>query len=477
LGRIDDQVKIRGFRIELGEIEAVLNQHPSLRETKVITREDIPGNERLIAYIIPTYDQNYPLEISHKIRKYLKQQLPDYMIPAAFVVLESFPLTANGKIDYYNLPVPDFRNLESEGNLQPADSLELQLIKIWENILGIQPIGLSNNFFDLGGHSLLAVTLFAQINKIFGKNIPLTHLFQCPTIRQLANVLRQEGCSTLWSSLVPIQTKGSKPPFFYIHTASGGLIHSLNLLSKLDADQPVYSLQAQGLDGRSSPHTCIEDMASHYIQEIQSIQLHGPYLLGGWCAGGMIAYEMAQQLHAQGESVELLTIFDAYPLQMIPTDNTVLNPCCSIKTVSRTYSSIMDMIKRNRSYFGHLTFKQQIIAIWEKINRRIQDMIKDNLYQFYVKRNLPLPHALRNLAVRDAIVHAYRSYCPQVHPGKIIFFRAVDHMEEYARHMEKWEELATASVEIHDISGNHDSIMSEPHVSVLAQKLKDCLNR
>ena len=477
LGRIDDQVKIRGFRIELGEIEAVLNQHPSLRETKVITREDIPGKERLIAYIIPTYDQNSPLEISHKIRKYLKQQLPDYMIPAAFVVLESFPLTANGKIDYYNLPIPDFRNLESEGNLQPADNLELQLIKIWENVLGIQPIGLSDNFFDLGGHSLLAVTLFAQIHKTFGKNIPLTYLFQCPTIRQLANVLRQEGCSTLWSSLVPIQTKGSKPPFFYIHTASGGLIHSLNLLSKLDADQPVYGLQAQGLDGKSSPHTCIEDMASHYIQEIQTIQLHGPYLLGGWCAGGMIAYEMAQQLHAQGESVKLLTIFDAYPLQMIPTDNTVLNPYFSIKTVSRTYSSIMDMIKRNRSYFGHLTFKQQIIAIWEKINRRIQDMIKDNLYQFYVKRNLPLPHALSNLAVRDAIVRAYRSYCPQVYPGKIIFFRAIDHMEEYARHMEKWEELATASVEIHDISGNHDSIMSEPHVLVLAQKLKDCLNR
>ncbi len=496
LGRIDSQVKIRGFRIELGEIEAILNQHTNLKAAKIITREDIPGDKRLVAYIIPNFSTevtgngkqkkfnqeftSLQLEISYQIRDYLKQQLPDYMIPAAFVVLESFPLTANGKIDYYNLPVPDFRNLESEKNLQPTDHLELQLIKIWENVLGIQPIGLSDNFFDLGGHSLLAVTLFAQIHKIFGKNIPLTHLFQSPTIWQLANVLRQEGCSTLWSSLVPIQTKGSKPPFFYIHTASGGLIHSLNLLSKLDADQPVYGLQAQGLDGKSSPHTCIENMASHYIQEIQTIQLHGPYLLGGWCVGGMIAYEMAQQLHAQGETVELLTIFDAYPLKMIPTDNTVLNPFFSRKTASRTYSSIfhvMDMIKRNRSYFGNLTFKQQIIAIWEKINRRIQDIIKDNVYQFYVKRNLPLPHALRNLAVRDAIVRAYRSYYPQVYPGKIIFFRAIDNMEEYAPHMEKWEELATGCVEIYDISGNHDSIMSEPHVSVLAQKLKDCLNR
>jgi amino acid adenylation domain-containing protein len=496
LGRIDSQVKIRGFRIELGEIEAILNQHPNLKAAKIITREDIPGDKRLVAYIIPNFSTevtgngkqkkinqeftSLQLEISYQIRDYLKQQLPDYMIPAAFVVLESFPLTANGKIDYYNLPVPDIRNLESEKNLQPADHLELQLLKIWENVLGIQPIGLSDNFFDLGGHSLLAVTLFTQIHKIFGKNIPLTHLFQSPTIRQLANVLRQEGCSTLWSSLVPIQTKGSKPPFFYIHTASGGLIHSLNLLSKLDADQPVYGLQAQGLDGKSYPHTCIEDMASHYIQEIQTIQLHGPYLLGGWCAGGMIAYEMAQQLHAQGETVELLTIFDAYPLKMIPTDNTGLNPFFSRKTASSTYSSIfylIDMIKRNRSYFGNLTFKQQIIAIWEKINRRIQDIIKDNVYKFYVKRNLPLPHTLRNLAVRDAIVHAYRSYYPQVYPGKIIFFRAIDHIEEYAPYMEKWEELATGCVEIYDISGNHDSIMSEPHVSVLAQKLKDCLNR
>ncbi|BAY05184.1 amino acid adenylation domain-containing protein [Anabaena cylindrica PCC 7122] len=475
LGRIDNQVKIRGFRIELGEIEAVLNQHPNLKAAKVITREDIPGDKRLVAYIISKSNQNSPSEISHQLREYLKQKLPDYMIPSAFVALESFPLTTNGKIDHRALPTVDFINFESKKNIQPSDNLELQLIKIWENVLRIQPIGLSDNFFDLGGYSLLALRLFAQINEIFGKNIPLAYLFQSPTIKQLAHVLRQEGCSTSWFSLVPIQTKGSKPPFYYIHTASGGLIHSLNLLSKLDADQPVYGLQAQGLDGKKSPHTCIEDMASHYIKEIQTVQPHGPYLLGGWCAGGVIAYEMAQQLYAQGETVELLTIFDAFPPKMILPSSEGVNFLSLVKTKSRVTKYtlyLMDMIQRNRRNFNNLTFQQQMIAIWEKINRRIQDRITETVYQFYVKRNLPLPHTLRHLAVRDAIVHAYKNYCPTVYPGQVIFFRAVDQSQEYARYLKRWEELAAGGLEIHDVPGNHDSIMAEPHVSVLAEKLR-----
>ncbi|WP_071191495.1 non-ribosomal peptide synthetase [Trichormus sp. NMC-1] len=477
LGRKDFQVKIRGFRIELGEIEATLIQHPTVQKTVVIAREDIPGEKRLVAYIIPRENEASIKEI----KQYLKQKLPDYMVPAAFVVLDVLPLTPNGKINRLALPAPDFTKLESAEYTTPSDNLELQLTKIWENVLGIRPIGLNDNFFDVGGHSLLAVRLFAQIEKIFGKNIALTILFQAPTIRQLANVLRDEGYSSSWSSLVPIQPHGSKRPFFYVHTIYGGFIYSLNLLSKLDADQPVYGLQAQGLDGKKSPHTCVEDMASHYIKEIQTVQPHGPYLLGGWCAGGVIAYEMAQQLYAQGETVELLTIFDAFPPKMIPSSPQVVNSLFPVKRKSRiskfTLLYLIDMIQRNRRNFNNLTLQQQMIAIWEKINRRIQDRITETVYQFYVKRNLPLPHTLRHLAVRDAIVHAYRNYCPTVYAGKVTFFRAVDQSQEYADYLQRWEEIAAGGLEIHDIPGNHDSIMAEPHVSVLAQKLRDCLNR
>ncbi|WP_016952818.1 non-ribosomal peptide synthetase [Anabaena sp. PCC 7108] len=475
LGRKDFQVKIRGFRIELGEIEAVLNQHSQVKETVVIAREDIPGEKRLVAYIIPKKN-----EVSSKeIKQYLKQKLPDYMVPAALVVLDVLPLTPNGKINRLALPTPDFKKLESTEYTTPADNLELQLTKIWENVLGVQPIGLNDNFFDVGGHSLLAVKLFAQIEKTFGKNIALTILFQAPTIRQLANMLRDEGYISSWSSLVPIQPHGSKRPFFYIHTIYGGLIYSLNLLLKLDADQPVYGLQAQGLDGKNSPHRCIADMASHYIKEIQTVQPHGPYLLGGWCAGGVIAYEMAQQLYALGETVELLAIFDAFPPQMIPVSHPVISSLSpSVKTKSGIYESrlrLMDMIERNRRYFHNLTLQQQIILVWEKIHRRIQDKITETVYQFYVKQNLPLPHSFRHLAVRDAILHAYRNYCPTVYAGKVIFFKAVDETKESTPYLQRWSELAAGGLEIHDIPGNHNSLMAEPHVSVLAEKLRRCL--
>ncbi len=478
LGRIDNQVKIRGFRIELGEIETILGQHPSVQKVVVIAREDSPSNKRLVAYLVLQGNQKFSRQ---EMRVFLEKKVPNYMIPAAVVILDFIPLTVNGKLDRMALPVPKFDNSQLEDQYTTtADNLELQLTKIWENVLGIQPIGLNDNFFDVGGHSLLAVRLFAQIEKIFSKYIPLATLFQAPTIRQLANVLRDEGYSSSWSSLVPIKPHGSKIPFFYIHTLSGGLIHSGNLLSKFDADQPVYGLQAQGLDGNNSPHTCIEDMASHYIKEMQTVQPHGPYLLGGWCVGGMIAYEIAQQLNLQGEIVELLTIFDAYPPKMIPPNHQVENSLSLLKIKSRIYQSklyLMDMIKRNFSQFVNLTTQQQIIFIWEKINRRIEDKITEIVYQFYLKRNLPLPHSLRNLVVRDAIGEAYRNYYPKVYAGKVIFFRAVDQPKKYTYHLKKWEELAAGGLEIHDIPGNHDSIMSEPHVSTLAEKLKACIQR
>ncbi|AFZ28072.1 amino acid adenylation enzyme/thioester reductase family protein [Cylindrospermum stagnale PCC 7417] len=490
LGRKDFQVKIRGFRIELGEIEAVLSQHPAVQEAVVITREVIPGEKRLVAYIIPRSNPNLNQEIGNEpftqsqsliinqLKQSLKQNLPDYMVPSAFVLLDVLPLTPNGKINRRALPAPDFAKFESEKYTTPTDNLELQLTKIWENVLGIQPIGLSDNFFDVGGHSLLAIRLFAQIEKIFGKHLALTTLFQSPTIRQLANVLRQEGCSTSWSSLVPIQPNGSKPPFFYIHTVYGGLIHSHNLLSKMNSDQPIYGLQAQGLDGKKPPHTCIEDMAGHYIKEIQTVQPHGPYFLGGWCAGGMIAYEIAQQLYAQGETVELLVIFDAYPPKMISQSNTSSSHLSWRQTKSSLDQSILhliDTIKRNRSLFATLKNQQQIISIGKKINHRIYDRIKEIIYKFYLNKNLTLPHSLRELAVRDAISQAYKNYFPQVYSGKVIFFRAVIQPKEYADYLKQWEELAAGGLEIHDIPGHHDSILSEPNVRVLAEKLRACI--
>ena len=309
LGRIDDQVKVRGFRIELGEIELVLSRHPAVRKSAVLVREDVAGDQRLVAYFVPDHKQ----ADENELRTFLRKQLPEYMVPSALVQVESLPLTPNGKVDRRALPAPGLARTDLERTyVAPRDALEMQLAAVWEKILGIESIGIRDNFFDLGGHSLLAVRLLAQVEKVSGKKLPLVTLFQAPTVEQLAKILRQEEWKAPWSSLVAIQPLGSKLPFFCVHAAAGNVFFYSDLARHLGPDQPFYGLQAQGLDGDQEPCTRVEEMASHYIKEICTVQPEGPYLLGGLSFGGIMAYEMAQQLQAQGQKVGLLVLFDTW---------------------------------------------------------------------------------------------------------------------------------------------------------------------
>jgi amino acid adenylation domain-containing protein len=217
LGRIDHQVKVRGYRIELGEIEAALMMHPAVRQSAVVATEQEGGGNRLVGYLVAEEGQAIS---ASEIRRHLKQSLPEYMIPGSVIALEKMPLTANGKVDRKSLPdVDDSRPDLDASYAAPQDSVELQLVKIWEKVLAIQPIGVEDNFFELGGHSLLAVRLFSQIENRFGMNLSPATLFQAPTIKQMASILRQKGCSESWSSLVAIRPGGSKPPLFCVHAA------------------------------------------------------------------------------------------------------------------------------------------------------------------------------------------------------------------------------------------------------------------
>ncbi|MCC5641838.1 amino acid adenylation domain-containing protein [Nostoc sp. CHAB 5824] len=475
LGRLDHQVKIRGFRIELGEIETMLGQHPAVQKNVAVVREDVPGNKLIVAYLVPKPGETI---VSDEMHSFIKQKLPDYMLPSVFVILDSLPLNANGKVDRKTLPVPNLTNVEIEKTFATAeDSLQLQLTKIWENVLGIHPIGIKDNFFDLGGHSLLAVRLFSQINKIFGKNLPTAILFQAPTIEQLTNILRQQGCSTPWSSLIPIQLQGSKLPFFYIHSLYGNLFHSRELLGNLDLDQPVYGLQAQGLDRKQAPYTRIEDMAAHYIKEIRTIQPQGPYLLGGWCIGGTVAFEMARQLEIQGEKVELLALFDCYPPQVKSGGNIKRSFLDKLKKrFSHFLINWQDIIKRNTSHIVSLEPKQQLIFFVDRVNHRLQNSLREIVYKLHLKMQLPLPISVLDLAVRDANTQAQRTYIAKDYNGKVTLFWAMERPVEEYYLMEKWKELATGGIEIYKTPGSHDSIMSLPHVLVLSEKLNNCLN-
>ncbi len=311
LGRSDNQIKLRGIRIELGEIESVLGEYPGLKNVVVIAREISPGDKRLIAYIITA---NATAPDSNELKDYLKSKLPEYMIPSDYVVLKELPLTATGKVNQRELPMPETLSAnKSKHYAEPKDSLELQLTKIWEKVLAIRPIGIKDNFFELGGHSLLALRLFGNIENLTGKKLALSTLFSSPTIEELAGILRDDGWTPPWKSLVPVKPGGSKLPFYCIPPASGTALHFQDLTKYISNDQPFYVLESLGLDGKENPHTSIEEMSAFYIKEIQSLQPEGPYLLGGRCFGGRVVFEMAQQFHRLGQKVALLAIFDTWP--------------------------------------------------------------------------------------------------------------------------------------------------------------------
>ncbi|MFQ5853964.1 MAG: thioesterase domain-containing protein, partial [Candidatus Binatia bacterium] len=468
LGRIDHQVKVRGFRIELGEIEAVLGQHPEIRETVVMAREDTPGNKRLVAYVVPRQEQAPTI---NELRSFLKQKLPDYMVPSVFVPLDALPLTANGKVNRRALPPPDQTRPELEKTfVAPKDAVELQLMRIWEEILEVKPIGMRDNFFDLGGHSLLAVRLFAQIEKTTGKKLPLATLFQSPTVEQLAGILRQEGCSTHWSSLVAIQSSGSKPPFFCVHAHDGNVLFYRDLALCLGLDQPVYGLQAQGLDGENTFHTRLEDMAAQHIKEMRTLQPEGPYFLGGFCFGGKLAFEMAQQLDADGQKVALLALFDTYGPgypKRVPVPMTRLLR----KKISRHLGDLLKLGFKEKLTYVLARVADRARTGKMKIKRRIWKVA----YKFYLSLSVghPLPRALRNIA--EVNLQAARDYIPQAYSGRLTLFRASRQPAGcYPDPHLGWGRLAARGLEIYEVPIEHYSMMRSP---ILAEQLKACLER
>lgn len=464
LGRADNQVKIRGFRVELEEIEAMLRQHPDVRQTVVVIREEQPENKYLVAYVVLTEKQ---VSISSKLRCFLKQRFPDYMVPSNFATIDSLPLTPNGKVDRHALPELDKVRQEPEKTfMSPRNELELQLTKIWEKVLGIKHIGVRDNFFDMGGHSLLAVRLFSQIEKTTGRNLPLITLFQATTVELLSKVLREEGWSPSWSSLVPIQTGGSKPPFFCVPGPAGYVLCFADFARYLGSEQPFYGLQPKGLDGEEVPYTCIEKMAEHYINEIRIIQPEGPYFLGGNCFGGIVAFEMAQQLQAQGQKVALLALFEAYAPGAV-------YPLYGIKPF---FKRLIQRIRRHLDNLSRLSPKEKFLYFMEESRNVMKSKIWKIAYKFYLDFGRPMPYAFRS--VREANFQALRDYVPSGYSGKVTLFQSHKRFTGfYYEPQMGWEKLAIGGIEIYKVPGNHESIWNELNIQVLVKKLSVCLNK
>ena len=437
IGRADFQVKIRGFRVELGEIESVLEKHSAIAEAVVVAHE-VNGEKRLAGYVIASEPKPSGSELS----RFLKDRLPEYMVPADFIFLETMPLTPNGKVDRKALPAPEAREVERpEDFVAPRDNFELTMTRLWEQILNTRPISVRDNFFELGGHSLAAARLMGQVEKQFGKNLLLTDLLQAPTVEELVAMVRLDAPSTARSAVIALQPLGSKPPFFFVHGLGGTVMRFRDLARRMAPDQPFYGIQAKGLDGAETCLHRVEDMAEVYLRDLRSAQPEGPYYLGGYSFGGYVALEMARRLLRQGEEVRSLVLLDTY------------------------VGGSQSLLER----FLTLSSAQKIAYVKRRAQR----------YRKNLKRRIEfwfLPPAVKK--VRRGCASAEHSYELRPYPERIVLFRAG---EKGLRGLEEpgdgWQKYAAGGLEIHELDGDHGNILNEPNVQFLAAELRQCLER
>jgi thioesterase domain-containing protein/acyl carrier protein len=410
-----------------------------------------------------------------ELRRFLHEKLPDYMVPSAFVFLDALPLTANGKVDRRSLPAPDQSPPGLGKNfVAPRDPVEGQLKGIWEEVLGIQPIGVEDNFFSLGGHSLLAVRLIARIEKTFGKQVPVSAIFQSPTIAQLARTLCAGERSAGGSAVVAIQPQGTRPPLWLVHGVGGGMFWGYTNLSRyLGTEQPVYALKSRVLEG-GDEFDRIEDMAAAYVKELRAFQPHGPYFLGGYCFGGDVAYEMARLLEAQGQRVALLALMNCAPpnssyarIRWTPAFMVrFLANFCSWAAVFAQWTS-----RQRRDFFRWKTrsLRTKMTRLFARILGRPAEVAMEEL----VDLSAYPPEQRR---VWEIHIRALLDYHPQRYAGHVALFRSRGHPlvcsfdPQYG-----WGELATGGVTVKIVPGAHESILEEPHVRVVAKELQKLL--
>ncbi len=501
LGRLDFQVKIRGFRIELGEVESTLLAHPELREVAVMAwpteaprspQGDGPEVEkRLVAFVVAGEGRTVPPV--GELRAYVRSQLPEAMAPSLFVELPALPLLPNGKVDRAALGRKELgrRKLEARrpgtegGPVAPRDALEIELVRIWEELLDVAPIGVRDNFFELGGHSLSAVRLLALIDERLGWELPLSALFQDATVEGLAGRLRQQTADPAAgvSCLVPMQlsppaSPGRRPPLVCVHPAGGNVLAFLPLARALGPEQPFYALQSRGLEDDAEPFARVEDMAAHYIEEVRSVDPEGPYHLAGWSFGGLVAFEMARQLQAAGREVALLALLDtAAPAAEAPTvplggsrgGDTVDN---GAEDDAFYLSDIVSFLARLAQREPPVTYEElRSLAPAEQVRRFLASLREID----FLPPGAGEPQVRRLLRVFKANLRAGDRYRGGRYAGRVTLLRAAEvRVEDPAL---GWEALVTEPLEIHEMPGDHVTLLSRATVGELAARLRRCFEK
>jgi amino acid adenylation domain-containing protein len=425
LGRRDHQVKIRGFRVELGEVEAWLQKAPGVRRAVSAAQADGAGNQRLVAWV-EAEDSSLP-----GIRSFLESAVPSHLRPSLLAPVERLPSTSNGKLDRKALPKAD--SIKGIPGEVPSTALEVRLAKLWERLLGFGPVGATDNFFELGGHSLLAVRLMAGIRDLTGKALPVSALLQAGTVRGLAALLEgRSGPEGSPSCLVAIKPSGSWVPFFCVH-AVGGEVLSYELLGRhVRPEQPLYGLKAAGLDGGPLDPD-LPSMAARYVAEIRGIQPQGPYLLGGWCGGGLLAFEMARQLALAGQEVARVVLLDT----SIPESPAVTEP-----DQAALVRMFLAELKAGRGDFSGAS-----------------------------EEEAPDPALIPAFRVFCNNFLAMSRYRPAARVANMILFRASEMLRPGSQDL-GCGRLAKGNLEIQGVPGDHYSMLKVPNAAILAERLQ-----
>lgn len=458
LGRMDHQVKIRGHRIELGEIEEALNSIEEIESSVVLVDQD-----RLKAFV--TTKDSIPFS-QHEERHWkarLKDLLPLYMVPQNIVHVQDFPTTLNGKIDRKALVGP-VAIADNKPKFSAAETESERIIAaIWENCLGIDTIDINSDFFELGGHSLIAVRVMTQIEKRTGNRLPLASLLEQPTVKKLAAYLDKKYIT--WDCLVPLKTKGNKTPIFIVHGANHNVLLYKNLAENLDDDQPVYALQAKGLSGDVEAHDSVTDMAADYISEIQTVNPDGPYALGGFSFGGIIAFEMARQLKAEGKEVKIVALFDTY---VYPHYN-YTNPLAK-KTVATLYNIAQLFFMGINMFSSAKNFNRRAALLKLKFEGLYLRFKYGSEKQQQMQFN-------RSLQVDKKTALAFYNFDLIPQDIEVTLFRCTENI--YFAHDTKnlgWGKIALGGIRKHMVPGNHSEIFLSPAVEGVSKTLQNLLD-
>jgi amino acid adenylation domain-containing protein/FkbM family methyltransferase len=405
------------------------------------------------------------------LRGCLTARLPSYMIPALFVLLDAFPLTGNGKIDRKALPAPNAGPVAAtEEYVAPRDALEQALARVWSRILKVKRVGVHDNFFELGGHSLAAIRLSSEVQELTGRTLPLASLFDAPTVARLADILRGDGWAPSWSSLVPIQTRGSKHPLFLVHAAHGNVLLYRQMSRHFGPNQPVYGLQSEGLNGDGHLNATVEEMASRYVKEIVTVQPHGPYFLGGYCLGGVIALEIAQQLTASGEKVEGVILLDTYNVAVVSRAKLLL--CAPVHWLQNLWF--------HGANSASIRGKEREKFLREKVDIAVMRLgIRLRAARHACRRLLSRKthHRDANLAVKRINDRAASRYVPRPYDGRVILIRSRGYFLGFASPSLGWRDILHGDFIVRELPVYPKGMLIEPYCRVLAEAIEMCLDQ